>query len=300
MKKKINILITGSTGFVGKIFLNSLTLQNNVSTLSRSRADYNYDLALEIPYFTQHFDYVIHTAGLSHFYSKNKEDDSFIYKSNVLGTENLLKGLHNYALPKYFIFLSSVSVYGLSTGTNIKETSPLLANDTYGLSKIKAEQLVIDWCRNNKITCTILRLPLVVGSDPPGNLGAMIKGIKRGYYLNISKGEAKKSMVLAEDVAKFILKVATIGGTYNLTDGYHPSFFELSALIAKQIGKPRVNNLPLWFATIAAHFGDILGQKFPLNSNKLNKICATLTFDDTKARETFGWNPIRVLDGFKL
>jgi nucleoside-diphosphate-sugar epimerase len=107
-------------------------------------------------------------------------------------------------------------------------------------------------------------------------------------------------MVLAEDVAKFIVKVAAVGGTYNLTDGYHPSFSELSALIAQQLGKSKVYNLPLWITRAVAYFGDLLGDKFPLNSNKLNKICATLTFDDTKAREAFGWNPTRVLDGFKV
>jgi nucleoside-diphosphate-sugar epimerase len=299
MKEKNKILITGSTGFVGNILVNYLRLNNGLYTLSRSRADYNYDLALEIPRFKQHFDLVIHAAGLSHFVSESVEDDSIIYKTNVVGTENLLKGLYNYSLPKYFIFLSSVSVYGLCSGTNISETSPLLARDSYGLSKIKAEQLVIDWCRNQEITCTILRLPLLVGPNPPGNLGAMMKAIKRGYYLNISGGEAKKSMVLAEDVAKFITKVAAIGGIFNLTDGYHPSFAELSSLIAKRNGKQKVYNLPSWFAKIAAHFGDVLGQNFPLDSKKLNKMCATLTFDDTKAKETFGWRPTRVLDGFK-
>ena len=32
------------------------------------------------------------------------------------------------------------------------------------------------------IVCTILRLPLIVGSNPPGNLGKMINGIKNGFY----------------------------------------------------------------------------------------------------------------------
>jgi nucleoside-diphosphate-sugar epimerase len=107
-------------------------------------------------------------------------------------------------------------------------------------------------------------------------------------------------MVLASDVAKFILKAAEVGGTYNLTDGYHPNFNELSNCIALQMGKKFVPNMPLFVAKFLATIGDILGSKFPINSDKLNKITSTLTFDDTKARLAFGWKPSPVLKGFNM
>jgi nucleoside-diphosphate-sugar epimerase len=107
-------------------------------------------------------------------------------------------------------------------------------------------------------------------------------------------------VVLAEDVARFIVKVAEIGGIYNLTDGYHPSFAELSSHISIQLGKGKPMNMPFGLAMIVAKFGDLLGSKAPLNTNKLKKITSDLTFDDSKAREAFGWNPTRVLDGFKI
>jgi nucleoside-diphosphate-sugar epimerase len=143
-------------------------------------------------------------------------------------------------------------------------------------------------------------LPLVVGENPPGNLGAMIRGIKIGYYFNIAGGNANKSMVLATDVAKFILKAAEKGGIYNLTDGQHPTFNELSKNIARKMGKSYVPNLPKLFAYILAKFGDHLGNKFPINSDKFLKITSTLTFDDNEARMAFGWNPSPVLDCFKI
>jgi nucleoside-diphosphate-sugar epimerase len=143
-------------------------------------------------------------------------------------------------------------------------------------------------------------LPLIVGPNPPGNLGAMIRGIKNRYYFNIDGGAAKKSMVLATDIARFILKAAEKGGTYNLTDGYHPTFKELSKSIANKIGKPFVPNLHKFIALILSKLGDLLGNKFPINSDKLLKITSTLTFDDTKAREAFGWDPSPVLESFKI
>ena len=124
----------------------------------------------------------------------------------------------------------------------------------------------------------------------------MINAIKKGYYLNIAGGKARKSMVLAEDVAKIILKASEIGGIYNLTDGYHPNFFELSNAIAKQIDKSNPFNLSFFIAKTIALFGDIVGDKFPLNSSKLKKINSDLTFDDAKARKVLGWKPNKVLN----
>ena len=59
-------------------------------------------------------------------------------------------------------------------------------------------------------------------------------------------------------------------------------------------------NMPLWLARIFARFGDLLGSKAPLNTNKLKKITSVLTFDDSKAREAFGWNPTPVLESFRI
>jgi hypothetical protein len=85
-----------------------------------------------------------------------------------------------------------------------------------------------------------------------------------------------------------------------LTDGYHPSFEEFSKYISNQLGKGKPVNIPLWLAKIVAKFGDLIGEKFPINSNKLSKIISPLTFDDSKARKAFGWNPSPVTAGFKI
>ena len=121
--------------------------------------------------------------------------------------------------------------------------------------------------------------------------GAMVKGIKNGYYFNIGGGKARKSMVLAEDIAEFILRVAPMGGIYNLTDGHHPSFRELSETIAKRT----VFNLPLSVAQLLGKMGDHLRGRFPLDTARILKMTSDLTFDDTKARMV-GWNTHRILE----
>lgn len=292
------VLLTGANGFLGKHVLKELNVK--WVTLGRnSQSDIIVDLSKKIPLLPL-VDLVVHSAGKAHSVPKTDLEKQSFFEVNVGGTENLLKGLEKAGLPKKFVFISSVSVYGIMSGNRINEEQPLMAQDSYGKSKILAEKLVQDWCMKNNIICTILRLPLVVGKNPPGNLGAMINGIRKGFYFNIAGGTAKKSMVLADDIGSIILKVAEVGGVYNLTDGYHPSFHEMSLLVSKQLGKDKVNNMPIWIAKIFAFFGDIIGSKFPINSDKLNKLNATLTFDDSKARQAFGWDPQTVLEGFKI
>lgn len=296
----MKILLTGSNGFLGHQIQTVSSSILDFITLSRSNSRINCDICNSIPVLPK-VSIVIHAAGKAHIVPKTSLEKQAFFDVNFKGTQNLLQGLEeSQSLPKAFIFISSVAVYGKENGINITENAPLLAKDPYGLSKIQGEQLVLDWCKNHKVICTILRLPLLAGQNPPGNLGAMIKSIQKGYYFNIAGGTAKKSMVLAEDVARSILKVAEIGGIYNLTDGYHPSFQELSKHISIQLGKGKPLNMPLWLVRIIAKFGDLLGSKVPLNSNKLKKIISDLTFDDSKARETFGWDPTPVLEGFTI
>lgn len=291
-------MLTGSSGFIGSVFLTELSLDFEVITLSRRDCHINVDLALEVPVFQETFYSVIHAAGKAHLAPNNLVDN--FHEINVNGTANLLTGLENSFIPKRFVLISSVAVYGIQEGDFIAENFPLNARDPYGKSKIEAEKLVVEWCRKHDVKFTILRLPLVVGNNPPGNLGDLIKSIKKGFYFNLGSGKARKSMVLAQDVAEFIFKAAEIGGVYNLTDGYHPSFQELSNNIARQYGNRQPGNLPMGVAKLLARLGDFIGARSPMNSEKLLKITSTLTFDDSKARKAFGWNPTSVLKGFKI
>jgi nucleoside-diphosphate-sugar epimerase len=289
-------LLTGATGFLGQMLHRALG--PDILTLGRaSNNQLIVDLSTTIPDLPP-VDTVIHNAGKAHVVPQTPEEEQAFFDVNVQGTANLLQGLESHP-PKQLVFISSVAVYGLDMGEAIPETAPLHGQTPYARSKIQAEALVQDFCKAHDIGYLILRLPLVVGPNPPGNLGAMVQMIRKGRYIRIGGNKARKSMVLGTDVAHLVARLSgQPSGIYNLTDGIHPSFADLEEAIASVYGQKLRWSAPMPLLRLAALGGDVLGQlgiSFPLNTDRLQKMTATLTFSDAKARHELGWHPRPVL-----
>lgn len=297
------ILLTGASGFLGRQVRKVLEDKHlPFITAGRSNKD-NLQLDLTTPYtqkIPDNITHIFHVAGLAHRVPRNEQQAHQFFDVNVKGTENLLAAIGHPGQIKQFVYISSVAVYGKGEGEHLDESTPLNATDPYGKSKIAAEELVEKWCEEHKVPYYILRLPLLVGNHAPGNLGSMVKGIRTGRYARIGKGLARKSMVLAEDVAALMAAIQGPPGAYNLTDGEHPSFAELENKISSALGKRPPMALPMILLKAVAFAGDILGSWFPLNTSRLKKITSTLTFDDQRARQLLGWNPKRVVDAWEI
>ena len=231
---------------------------------------------------------------------KTEEEKRVFFDVNYQGTINLCDALEMVGTPKALVFISSVAVYGCDFGERITEEHPLSGNTPYAKSKIMAERHLMEWCERNGVTLGVLRPSLLAGHNAPGNLGAMVRGIQSGFYFNIAGGRAKKSVLMAEDIARLLPLLVEKGGVYNVCDSYHPSFAELSESVAKQMGKHKPINIPYWVAWCMAKVGDLLGPKAPLNSFRLEKMSKSLTFSNNKARHDLGWEPLDVLTNFRV
>ena len=58
--------------------------------------------------------------------------------------------------------------------------------------------------------------------------------------------------------------------------------------------------MPLWCAKCMAVIGDMLGKKAPFNSNRLIKMTESLTFSNAKAKRELGWEPLSVIENFRI
>ena len=297
----MTLLFTGASGFLGNNIIHLLNGTYNIISVGLSPQDtYLVDIATDIPTFTDAFDVVFHAAGKAHSVPKTEAEKRLFFDVNLQGTKNLCTALERSGIPKAFIFISTVAVYGCDSGENITEEHPLNGTTPYALSKIKAEKYLQGWCAMHNVKLSILRPSLIAGPNPPGNLGAMIHGIKNGKYLSIAGGKARKSVLMVQDIANLLPMLIEKGGIYNVCDSYQPSFRELEMVICKQLNKKLPLSIPYWFAKSMAVFGDCFGENTPINSLKLRKITHSLTFSNEKAMRELGWKPMNVLKNFRI
>jgi nucleoside-diphosphate-sugar epimerase len=278
----MKILLTGSSGFLGSNLYDYLNKNNyDLETLNRSNGTYICDLSKNSIQIESKYDLVIHTAGLAHV----DENSSKHLDINIIGTINLIKSFK--VLPKKFILISTVAVYGLNYGENINENYIPNPKTNYGLSKLISENILTIWAKSNNINLTILRLPLIFGTPYVGNLKKMAIAIKIGYYFNINGGNAKRSIVLVEDLCQNIVNISNYNGIYNLTDNYNPTIKELSSFFAKIYNKKFILNIPYPISYLIAFI-----SPFSLfNFSVYKKMTFNLTFDCSKAVNDFNWNP---------
>lgn len=297
----MNLLFTGASGFLGNNVRPILEKTYQVVTVGLTSEDnYTVNIAKEIPELKEHCEIVLHAAGKAHVVPRTEEEKKAFYDVNLQGTKNLCKALEKSGIPQAFIFISTVAVYGCEFGSNITEDHPLNGDTPYALSKIQAEEFLTEWCNKHGVNLSIIRPSLIAGPNPPGNLDAMIKGIKTGRYLSIGGGKARKSVLMVEDIAHLVPLLIEKGGIYNVCDDEQPSFRQLENVICTQLGKRLPLSIPYWMAKCMAIVGDCLGKKAPINSLKLKKITESLTFSNEKVKRELGWKPTPVLENFKI
>tara|TARA_B100001248_G_scaffold254359_1_gene232657 strand:- start:1688 stop:2788 length:1101 start_codon:yes stop_codon:yes gene_type:complete len=134
----VNILITGTNGFLGKNLVTSLMRDKrfNIYTLSNKE---NFDELAPI----QELDTIIHLAGV------NRADTySDFYSGNVELTEDLLN------------FFGAKKIF---PNVIFSSTKHIDRGDHYGNSKKLAEELIENFCKKNSRIFSILRFPNLYG-----------------------------------------------------------------------------------------------------------------------------------------
>lgn len=295
------LLFTGGTGFLGRNIKPLLDKQYEVTTIGIMDADMiKANFVTDIPELPERYDIVLHAAGKAHIYPKTDAERRSFYDVNLTGTIHLCEALEKVGVPKAFVFISTLNVYGDEPGNmNTEDDRPLIGSSPYADSKIKAEQFLAEWCKKHNVILGILRPSLLAGKNAPGNLGAMIRGIKTGAYLSIAHGKARKSILMVDDIANLVPLVAMKGGIYNVCDDHNPSFDELETTIAKQLGKHKPISIPYWAAKCLALVGDVFSF-FPINSSRLKKIVTSDIWSNEKAKRELGWKPMDVLENYKI
>ena len=282
-----SILLTGHTGFLGSVIYKSLVKEFIVYTLGRSQdSDYrvdflNWDGKLELKHS---IDAVVHVAGLAHGKSNS---DSAMTKVNLESTK-YLTDIADKCQISAFVFISSTAIYGREYGLEIREDEKLQLRTNFAQTKFHSEKRILN--RGNAKDSLIIRLPLVIGPNPIGNLGKMLASIQSSKHIFLKGNEARKSVVFASDVATFISNWLKYdekkSGIVNLTSGKAPTFNWIENTIRQYTGSKFFFAFPvglLWKTIV------FLKHRLGISIPVLGKIFYPLTFSDHLARTKFNY-----------
>jgi uncharacterized protein (TIGR01777 family) len=263
MKK--NVLISGGTGFVGKI-LTDLLIANgySVSILSRRKRDNTTDVF----YYTWDVekqtieeeavlkaDYVIHLAGENiaekRWSTKRKEA---ILSSRIESVRVLYSVLikHNKKL-EAFVSASAIGIYGAVNGEEICTEDTPLGNDFLGITCQKWEAAA-DTIESLGIRTVKIRTGLVLGKND-GFLNKLNPIFKMKLGSALGSGKQYMPWVYVDDLCRVYLeaiKNINMSGAYNaaINDGTTNAIF--SKTLAKAYGYSIwLPNVPAFLIKIA-------------------------------------------------
>ena len=165
----MKLLFTGASGFLGNNVHPLLEAIYEVTTVGLlPQDDYTVNMAQEIPELRERYDIVLHAAGKAHVTPKTKAEKQAFFDVNLQGTKNLCAALERRGVPRAFIFISTVAVYGCEYGEEITEEYPLGGKTPYAMSKRLAEEFLHKWCYKHNVILGIIRPSLIAGCNPPG------------------------------------------------------------------------------------------------------------------------------------
>ncbi len=253
MPVKLNVLITGASGFIGQALAAELKNKEGYRIVTASRKSTGSQEGIEhrkhdlldlavIPAL-EDIDVVVHTAARVHVMDDLALDKLAAYReANVIGTVALANAAANGGV-KRFIFLSSIKVNG-------EETAPGRAfnafdipdpKDEYGISKLEAEVALRDIEKRTGMQVVVIRPPLVYGPGVKANFREMMKWLTKGIPLPLGAINNQRSLLAIANLIDLLVVCCVHpnagGETFLASDGRDISTSELLRNMGRLLGR---------------------------------------------------------------
>lgn len=204
--KKITLMITGASGFIGTNFINKYKEKYNivpVDLLNEKPEELNFE----------NIDCVLHLAALVH-QMKGASRESY-FEINTELTRRMAENAKKNGV-RHFVFYSTVAVYGTHGSINeeiiLDKNSSVNPKTPYAESKWKAEE-ILRKLESDFFKISIIRPPMVYGKNCPGNMKRLEKLVKVFPVLPFGNTENRRTLVdinkLLEITSKVINKMVT-------------------------------------------------------------------------------------------
>lgn len=173
---------------------------------------------------------------------------------NVYGLEKLLTAAERTPTLRRFIHLSSLGVYPARDhyGTDESEPPSRTGIDGYTLTKVEAEQLVMQHVHHHGLPAVVLRPGFIYGPRDRTIVPQLIQRLRRGQFAYLGPPDRVMNNTyvgnLVEAIFLAIDNPQAVGRIYNITDGRLVTKREFIETIARAAGCPlptRVVPLPV-------------------------------------------------------
>ncbi|MCL1127508.1 NAD-dependent epimerase/dehydratase family protein [Shewanella surugensis] len=286
----MNILLTGSSGFIGSFFTSNYPIKRHVVRSSdkvRYASEHSIANLDESANWSDAFvdiDTVIHLAGLAHDHSFTEEDYQAV---NVSGTLHLAREATNAGV-KRFVFVSSIGVNGtITTETPFSNNSVPNPHNAYSQSKYDAEVGLNNLAKDTGIEVVIVRPTLVYGPDAPGNFGALTQLIHKFPFLPFALVNNKRNFISVQNLCDLLFTCASHpkapGNIFLASDCESVSIKEFSNAIAVGLGGPLIQ-LP-----VPVGLMKFLGKLFN-KPTMVQQLVGNLEVDSSNLQHVLGWS----------
>lgn len=260
------ILITGANSYIGVSFENYMKAYSDeyqVDTVDMTNNLWRTKL------FTG-YDAVFHVAGIAHR-KETKENAKLYYSVNRdLSIEAAKKAKAEGV--NQFVFLSSMSVYGIETGVITQNSVPRPKNN-YGKSKLEAE-IELNKLNDADFKVVILRPPMVYGKGCKGNYQQLRKiALKTPIFPSLTN---ERSMIFIDHLSEFVKQVidSDASGVFLPQNKEYVCTRDMVDIIAAQHGKrikhigvfnPLIKHIPI--SVLKKAFGSLRYEKTDVVGN---------------------------------
>lgn len=242
----MNVLVTGSAGFLGKFLLKKLRDKPEVDeVLGVDVIPSENTMVCDVRNFSElekvcgspkpHL--IVHTAAQA-YVPKSFEDPIEDATINIVGTINILRLALKYG--SELIFTSSAAVYGKPTVLPVPEEHSLNPISPYGLSKLTGEKYIQ---LLNPDKSTIIRLSSVYGIQESKRHGPVNQivydAVNYGLCYVTGDGNQTRDFTHVSDVVSAIELIIDKGlvGVYNVGTGEEHSINDIIKIVEESLGK---------------------------------------------------------------